>query len=314
MSKLLHVAQGQTSWKDILVCEIQKKKELKALTPTVILCELEKVIISNPSILKHKVKNISLIKGKDDPNLLDTLIHTKSKEFKMLLKLTRERMRRTYGLFRARDSSELDEALSAYLKNPSVRNVQTLLGLHESTKERKPIYPTLYSDIFSSIVRLRGQEYKQGVRIVDLACGLNPISVSVAPLKVIKYVGYDINTKEIDVLNHFFSSRKKNSVQQWLAIVGDIRSCEIEKGDVAFCFKILDVIDRNSGHTRSETLLSRIPCRFVVASFATKTMSGKPMTAPKRRWMEWLCHRLGWAFEILEFENEIFYIIDKGPN
>ena len=35
------------------------------------------------------------------------------------------------------------------------------------------------------------------------------------------------------------------------------------------------------------------------------------MNHPYRGWIEQMCRRLGYFYEILEFENEIFYLIQK---
>jgi len=81
--------------------------------------------------------------------------------------------------------------------------------------------------------------------------------------------------------------------------------------DVAFLFKMTDMIDQGKGHKKTEELLKAIPAKWIVASFPTKTMSGKRMNVPHRNWMEWLCRRLGWSYEIIEFTNELFYVIGK---
>ncbi|MBI4983336.1 hypothetical protein HZC32_01720 [Candidatus Woesearchaeota archaeon] len=76
-------------------------------------------------------------------------------------------------------------------------------------------------------------------------------------------------------------------------------------------FKITDILDEGKGHKKTEDLLKAVPARFVAISFPTLTMSGKPMTAPRRSWMEWLCRRLEYSYKILVLSNEIIYVIKK---
>ncbi|HLC81207.1 MAG TPA: hypothetical protein VJH68_00975, partial [Candidatus Nanoarchaeia archaeon] len=57
--------------------------------------------------------------------------------------------------------------------------------------------------------------------------------------------------------------------------------------------------------------LKLIPASFVVVSFPIKTMSGKKMNFPRRRWIELMCKRLGYAFNLIESENELFYVLKK---
>ncbi|MEK6809621.1 MAG: hypothetical protein AABY40_03030, partial [Nanoarchaeota archaeon] len=137
-------------------------------------------------------------------------------------------------------------------------------------------------------------------------------SFSHMKLKECIYYAYDINEEEINSINTFFQLlHKENPSFTGKAMVADILAVPLPKADLCFLFKMTDVLDQGKGHKKTEELLKKIPAKYVVVSFATKTMSGKAMTAPRRSWMEWLCKRLGYDFEILEFENELFYVVKK---
>ncbi len=279
-----------------LISDIGKKKELTSLPKYTIELTLQKIIAQNPKFIT--------------PNL-----HPKSKEYKQILKLTREKLRRDYGLFRIKQttSANITTILKNYVQKPSTKLLQELLRSHESTKERLPIYPQLYPQIFN----ITGKPDS----IIDLACGLNPLSIPYLKIDInrLKYHAYDISTTEIDLIKNYFNYLKNNNH----AFIGTANVCDLRESipppvsslfpysSIVFCFKILDIIDQGKGHTKSEQLLDSIHSKFIVVSFATRTMSGKPMTAPKRQWMEWLCNRKKWKYTILEFENELFYIIQK---
>jgi hypothetical protein len=61
----------------------------------------------------------------------------------------------------------------------------------------------------------------------------------------------------------------------------------------------------------SEKLLASIDADYIVVSFSTATLSGKPMTKKRRLWLEKLCEKLDYSFTVFEIPNEIFYVIKK---
>ena len=85
----------------------------------------------------------------------------------------------------------------------------------------------------------------------------------------------------------------------------------LPKSGICFMFKLLDSIEMEKGHRLAEKLIKSVSCSWIAASFSTKTLSGKRMRHPYRGWIEQLCRRLGYFYEIIEFENEIFYLIRK---
>jgi hypothetical protein len=223
-----------------------------------------------------------------NPKLLKQKYNQKSKGHKQLVKDVRAILRRVYGLFWWKPGDTLPT--------------------HSSTRERLSFYPELYSKIF----KITGQPKI----ILDLACGLNPLSLPMMELKNVTYLAFDINQGEMNVLNQFFAKlNAKNKQLKGVARVMDISNTELisslPEADVAFLFKATDVLDRGKGHKVSEEVLKAIPAKYVVISFATKTMSGKKMTAPGRRWVTWMCDRLKFKYKVIEFSNEIFYVVEK---
>ncbi len=183
--------------------------------------------------------------------------------------------------------------------------IKQILSTHSSTQERLPSYQRLYTKIFSITGKPKA--------ILDLGCGINPFSFPYMKLKGCTYYAYDINEEEIASINQYFKLlHTENSSFKGKAIVADIINTDLPKADLCFLLKMTDVIDQGKGHKRTEELLKRIPATFIVVSFATKTMSGKEMTAPRRSWMEWLCRRLGYEYTILEFPNELFYVVKRN--
>lgn len=219
------------------------------------------------------------------------LENKRSADYKKTIKEVRAKLRRSYGLFRVES------------KETNSKDIDSVLTAHSSTKERSYFYPELYQKIFDITGKPK--------IILDLGCGVNPLSYSFMNLKKVEYHAYDINEKEITLINEYF---KREHIQGEASVMDVSKVEEVKKlpsADLAFLFKITDILDRGKGHKKTEEVLVAVPTKFVVISFPTLTMSGKPMNAPRRKWMEWLCQRLGYPYEVLEFSNEIFYVVKK---
>ncbi|MBI4980425.1 hypothetical protein HZC30_02605 [Candidatus Woesearchaeota archaeon] len=264
-----------------LIPKVKQKKELAGISDGTVTEVLVKLFKREPKLLKE----------------LSIMINEKSAAYTQVIKLARAELRRSYGLFRVEKVEE------------EIKDVHKVLSSHSSTKERASFYSELYPRLFS----ITGKP----TIVIDLGCGVNPFSVELMELQRLKYYAYDISEKEVKLLNRFFSVKQtenKNFVGK--AEVMDVSKVELVKklpsADICFMFKLTDILDRGKGHKKTEEVLKAVPSKWLVISFPTLTMSGKPMTAPRRRWMEWLCKRLGYKYQILEFENELFYVVRKG--
>ncbi len=258
-----------------LVLEIRHKKELRGISDAFVRKEIDRTLMQEP--------RFNIVLQRWNPR---AAIH------KQLVKNVRERLRKVYGLFRVSEGG-------------------LTLETHPSTRERGSFYPKLYQHIFA----VTGKPQV----ILDLGCGLNPLSIPLMKLKELTYYGHDLSETEIKVLNSFFRElQARNARFRGIASVLDITNIEdvrkLPPADIAFLFKVTDVLDQQRGHRTTEEVLRAVPARHVAISFSTLTMSGKPMTAPRRRWVEWLCRRLGYTYTVLEFKNEIVYVIEKKSN
>ncbi len=246
------------------------------------------------------------------PKMISVLGNPRSADYKKIIKEVRAILRRVYGLFRveqgAAERRELVEKIATMSLAEQAIYIPRLLATHSSTKERLAHYEELYQKIW----KITGIPTK----IIDLGCGINPFSISLMDLPTLEYYAYDISEEEISLLQQFFRTQHRlnhsfKGVAEILDVLHFASLEKLRKVNVCFLFKMTDVLDRGKGHKVTEEVLRRVPARFVVVSFATKTMSGKTMTAPRRRWMEWLCQRLGWTYTLVEIPNELFYVIQK---
>lgn len=276
-----------------LIEQIKRKKELREVSDAFVRDQLFQYFLRSPG-------------------MVSVLENPRSTQYKKIIKEMRAVLRRVYGLFRveqgATERRELVEKLVKQSLDEQLVYLRRILSTHSSTRERLAHYEELYAKIW----KITGKPAK----IIDLGCGINPFSIYLMDLPKLQYYAYDISEEEISLLGQFFKQehRLNPSFKGVAEILDALHFAALEKlhqVDVCFLFKMTDVLDRGKGHKVTEEVLRRVPARFVVVSFATKTMSGKKMTAPRRRWMEWLCQRLGWKYTLVEIPNELFYVVEK---
>ena len=266
---------------------IKKSKKYCSLSEEILKKEIKKYFQLNPKSIKHLEK-------------------PKSKKFKEVIKSIKSKIHLVYGSFQTKDKGKRDEYLRNIQGINDYTNHDMILSTSVSSKERLNDYKTLYRNIF----KITGKPKK----IIDLGCGLNPISYPYIGITDLIYKAYDIDKDDCKFLNHYFNLMKSYTKLKGIADVNDLSSLkEIKKlprADICFMFKFLDVIE-SKGHKLSEQIIKTLNCKHLVISFPTKTVSGKKMKHPYRGWIEKMLERIDLEFEKLTTDNEIFYIIKK---
>lgn len=138
-----------------------------------------------------------------------------------------------------------------------------ILNLHASTKERLQDLSEFYRFIFDSIGPIDS--------VLDIGCGFNPFTLSYFPQKPTKYHALDIDGRIADINNRFFDSIGMPELAGCSDIVAGTPTIT---ADVAFLFKILPLIERQS-KGRSAKLLREIDSQFLIITYPTKSLSGK---------------------------------------
>lgn len=209
------------------------------------------------------------------------------KERKIIVKEIRDKLRHLTGRFQASQDSR-----RSLLKKGKISD---LLSTHTSTKERLDDYQALKDKISSLNIN----------SILDLGCGINPIALA---SKDIEYSAADINEDDLKLVRIYF---KLNHIQGNVFFY-DLRELEksLPKADLCLLFKVFDVLE-TKGHKQAEKIIKFIQCKYIMMSFSTKTLSGKPMNHPQRGWIERLLKRLNYDYECFKTKNEIFYLVSK---
>src|SRR3989338_3527927 len=199
----------------------------------------------------------------------------KKSEIKLIVKKIRNELNKIYGQF--------------WFNSLSLKG-------HKSTKERAGFYSSVYKKIFS----VTGSAKK----VLDLGCGLNPLTYELIPdYKNIYFYAVELTSYDCSNIKKIFAD--KNIMGE--VIKADLRSFnDFPDADVCFMFKLLEGIE-TKGHKTAEHLLKNIKTKYYIASFSTFNTSGKKMNYPNRGWFERLLKRLGFNFTKFFETNEVFY-------
>lgn len=226
---------------------------------------------------------------------------------KQLIKDIRKELHLSYASFQTKRKSKRKKYLDQLQRNLDDKLTKELLSITLSTKERLDNYNKLYKQIF----KITGKPNT----IIDLGCGLNPFSYPLMNLKKVNYFAYDIDEDDMKFLNEYFKLMNVHGLNGKAAIL-NLRNIQkvskLPSAEVIFIFKVLDLLDKK-GHKNSEQLIKKLipKTKFIVASFATRTLTRKKMNFPRRKWFELMLERNNLKFKIIETDNEIYYVVSK---
>lgn len=266
-----------------LINEIKSSKKYKHLSLEIIETKVKEYLKKNPNYQDYKEKYV--------------------------LKEIKAALHQVYGSFQVKSRKKRIKFLEELKANPENLNIiEKILTTNRSTRERLDYYEELFEKLFSLTNRPRS--------IVDLGCGINPISCAyyINKGEKITYHAYDIDEEDINFLNEFFKIVEKevNGKAEVLNL-GNIENIKsLPSADIYFLFKLVDVLEKK-GHKYSEEIIKILEkkARFIVISFPTISVSGKPMKFAERGWIERMLDRLNFRYEKISLENEIFYVINK---
>jgi hypothetical protein len=279
---------------DDLIDKLVDKKELRGLSKDFILSIIDEFKVRNSSVF------IALEKNNFNP---------KSKEFSLLKKYVRKRLRELHGVFYKNKLSEKKQDAFIDVADFDFYSpvVQKFLKSHRSTKERLPYFESVYARI---------EKTRSVVSLVDLGCGLNPLSYSL--LKDLKRCFCaDINVEEINFLNQFFDKASFDGEAMVLDLTVDsalsIVSEKTKGVDCTFLFKVLDGLE-SMKRGSSAKLLACINSDLIIISFSNITISGKNNIKSQRFWFRNLLDDLklkGFTVDEFSFGFEDYFLLYK---
>jgi 16S rRNA (guanine(1405)-N(7))-methyltransferase len=276
----------------LLAQDVISKSELSNLEPTFV---MEKIIL----FLKNHPKASKKLESSEYSKF------RRSKEHEHVLKIIRADLRKIYGVFILQDYKKRESLLLELKSDQSLEAHNRILELHRSSKERLPIYSQVYKKIF--------EHTGMPKKIIDLACGLNPISYPYILELGCKpeYLACDLSENDLGFIQKYFNQMQIKGCTERIDLVKDDLSGLSKGADIAFLFKTLDSLEAVEWNS-SERLLKQLNSRFIVVSFATKSIGGKKeIRKEKRGWFERLVKRNGWEYSDFELPGEFFYVVRK---
>ncbi|MBR9676522.1 hypothetical protein GOV04_00080 [Candidatus Woesearchaeota archaeon] len=264
-----------------IINSIKEKKTLQSIDNNII----------EEKLVEHFKKNSGDLKKL----LALETINKKNKIYKKTVKTLRDYFNKTYGIFNLEPNRQkLFEQLK---KTPSNEKILIeLLKTHKSTLERIPNLNKFYEIIFSVT--------KDPKTILDLGCGLNPLTYQWMFLDNVNYTAVEINKADVLLLNEYFKIAKIKGV----ALKADLNKySNTKKYNVVFAFKVLDMIDKK----QVERLITNLNYKWFVATFSTKTIKNKAMNLPYRRYLQLMLGRLNIKYKTIKIGDEIIYLIRK---
>jgi len=273
-----------------LALNFKKKRELQGISEDFLIKIIEKELEKRRYLYEkiEKAKNFKMLK--------------RDKDFLYFFKEIRKTLHDIFGVFAPKDLEKIYEII--YDKDKSTKEkIIEILMINVSTKERLNFYSEIYSKIF----------IEDPIEIMDLASGLNPISIYLSDKKPKRYYFVDLSEDIIEI-NTIILKEIGIEPYGYVIDISDLNNDVIRRHyQYIFLWKtipVLEKIDRKLPYN----LLSVLDFDYLVVSFSQKSL-GKMKGIGKywRYWIKRVSNRLGYKI-IKEFDipYEFFVVIKKS--
>jgi len=218
------------------------------------------------------------------------------KDITTIVKKTRSKLREIYGAFLTKKFIKRFELLKEIKDLKDIEAHENILSLHISSNERLPYYNEIYEKIFEITGKPKS--------ILDLGCGLNPLSLPFMKVKP-KYFALELVEDDAKFIQLYFDKVKIKGKAYTVDLINIDK--KLPEADMCFMFKLLDTLECLKWDI-TENLLSNLKVKWIVASFATLSLGGrKPIR--KRNWFERIIRDK--KYETFSVKNEQFYVIEQ---
>ena len=233
-----------------IINEIKNKKELRNISDKVVENILKRELRKKQYLYKRlsSIKNIKQLKNNE--------------EFYLLFKEVRRILHELYGLYTPKEDKEIDKILFNNEMTLEQKIIE-LLMLTRSTSERLNFYKEIYKNIF----------IEKPVEILDLASGLNPISIYFSDQKPKKYYYVDISEKILDI-NYQILKELNIENEGWLIDLLDPDDRIFRHYQYIFFWKIFPILEKYDFYA-PRNLLSKLDFDYLIISFPQKSLGKK---------------------------------------
>jgi hypothetical protein len=233
-----------------IINEIKNKKELRNISDKVVENILRRELRKKQYLYKKlsSIKNLKQLKNDE--------------EFYLLFKDVRRILHELYGLYTPKEDKEIDKILFNNEMTLEQKIIE-LLMLTRSTAERINFYKEIYKNIF----------IEKPVEILDLASGLNPISIYFSDQKPKKYYYVDISEKILDI-NYQILKELNIENEGWLIDLLDPDDRIFRHYQYIFFWKIFPILEKYDFYA-PRNLLSKLDFDYLIISFPQKSIGKK---------------------------------------
>lgn len=271
-----------------VLLNIKNKKELRNLSEDFLYNLLIRELKSRKNIFEkiEKAKNFKELK--------------RDEEFLYFFKEIRKKIHETFGVFAPKDLRRIYKIL--YEDLSLEEKIIEILMLSLSTKERLNFYKEIYKKIF----------LEDPVEIMDLASGLNPISIFFSDKKPKRYFFVDISEDIIDIN---YTILKQLNIEP-IGYCSDISNFNKDflkrKYQYIFLWKTIPILEKIDKKLPIN-LLSILDFDYIVISFPQKSLGKiKKLGLAWRYWIKKVAKKLNYKIiEEFDIPYEFFIILSK---
>lgn len=194
-------------------------------------------------------------------------------------------------------------SLPADLSAPDVTTyLHRCLQFHASTRERLPIYETLFKETLAELGPLHS--------VLDLACGFNPLALAQLPRAAdFTYCACDIYTDMITFLTNFFAHFGIKGTAFICDLSHDIPQQPAQLALLLKTIPCLEQIDKSAG----QHLLEDLQTPNILVTFPAHSLGGrsKGMVANYSAHFDQLVAGKPWHITRYDFPGELAFLIRK---
>ena len=222
-------------------------------------------------------------------------------------------------LKRKKELKDLDdnfvlERIKDYLKENNVPNNKKSREYRKIFKDLRRILRRVYG-VFRVVDKKRDLNFYNLIfnkykpkKVLDLGCGLDPLCY--AKEFNLEFYAADISKDIIKKIKDYFRKNKING-KAFVFNLADNDLDKLPKSDICLMLRLLESLELVKRNISKE-LLNKIKTRYFIVSFAKKALGNKiKIRKSGRSWFRKILKELNYKYEILDYDDEIVFLIEK---
>jgi len=232
----------------------------------------------------------------------------KGRKTKEAVKAVRNKLHQVGGAYQETtiDYTKLIDELAglpASLDDPALQAFcRRAMQQHASTRERLPILEQIFSQALAPLTPVAS--------LLDLACGLNPLSLPWMPLAAdAPYYACDIYSDQMEFLNRFLAHVGRPGRADLCDLTAELPAQRVQVALLLKTIPCLEQVDKSIG-TR---LLEEIPADHLLVSFPVASLAGRGKGMLENYEAHFIQLTAGrvWRIQRFEFSSELAFLVSR---